>query len=99
VALADKVHNARSLLEDYRLHGEGVWARFERPRAEYLLWYYGRLVEVFTARLPDHPGTRMLVDTVNELTVLVRETIPDIDTKTHEVPAILSSAEARSLNG
>src|SRR3954452_8532552 len=28
VSLADKLHNARAILLDYRTHGEDVWARF-----------------------------------------------------------------------
>jgi hypothetical protein len=90
VAVADKVQNAQSLLDDYRHHGEKVWARFERPSAEYLLWYYGRLAEVFATRLADHPLTPRLSDTVNELTDRVRETVPDIETKVHEVRTRLS---------
>jgi GTP pyrophosphokinase len=45
VSLADKVHNARSLLFDYRLMGEDLWARFN-PEADQI-WYYRSLVDVF----------------------------------------------------
>jgi (p)ppGpp synthase/HD superfamily hydrolase len=45
VSLADKVHNARSLLFDYRLMGDELWARFN-PEADQL-WYYRALVDVF----------------------------------------------------
>ena len=34
VSLADKLHNARSILVDLRADGEDVWKRFNAPRAE-----------------------------------------------------------------
>jgi hypothetical protein len=45
VSLADKVHNARSVLFDYRLMGDELWKRFN-PDADHL-WYYRSLVEAF----------------------------------------------------
>ena len=30
VSLADKLHNARSILLDYRTHGDALWARFRQ---------------------------------------------------------------------
>jgi (p)ppGpp synthase/HD superfamily hydrolase len=46
VSTADKVHNARAILKDYRELGEAVWERFTGGR-EGTLWYYRALVEVF----------------------------------------------------
>jgi (p)ppGpp synthase/HD superfamily hydrolase len=43
VALADKLHNARSILADVRAGGEGVWSRFKRGRSQQA-WYYRGLV-------------------------------------------------------
>lgn len=39
VVSADKLHNARAVLEDYRLIGEALWERFRGGRAG-SLWYY-----------------------------------------------------------
>jgi (p)ppGpp synthase/HD superfamily hydrolase len=39
VCSADKLHNLRSLLQDYRLHGESLWEQFSGGRAG-TLWYY-----------------------------------------------------------
>jgi GTP pyrophosphokinase len=33
VSLADKLHNARSILSDYRAHGDALWARFGQGQA------------------------------------------------------------------
>ena len=30
MSLADKLHNARSILLDYRTHGDALWARFRQ---------------------------------------------------------------------
>jgi hypothetical protein len=50
VSLADKVHNARAILADYRQLGDDLWARFN-PDAD-TIWYYRSLAEVFRRRLP-----------------------------------------------
>jgi len=49
VSLADKVHNARAILRDYRVLGEQVWSRFNAP-AEEQVWYYRALIEAFRQR-------------------------------------------------
>jgi (p)ppGpp synthase/HD superfamily hydrolase len=44
VVAADKLHNARSLLSDYRQHGEALWDRFKGKR-EGTLWYLREMVK------------------------------------------------------
>ncbi len=46
VSLADKVHNARSILRDLQLNGETTWAKFKGGK-EGTLWYYQSLLEIF----------------------------------------------------
>jgi len=46
VSLADKLHNARSLLASLRLEGSQAWQRFNGGR-EGTLWYYQALVDIF----------------------------------------------------
>ncbi|HYD16606.1 MAG TPA: hypothetical protein VEB03_01235 [Candidatus Nanoarchaeia archaeon] len=46
VSLADKVHNARSILTDNRQEGESLWSRFNGKR-EGTLWYYQSLRDKF----------------------------------------------------
>lgn len=38
ILAADKLHNTRCLLADYRAHGDALFARFEAGKAD-LLWY------------------------------------------------------------
>mgnify|MGYP005809900045 CR=1 FL=1 len=46
VALADKVHNVRTILLDYIEHGDEVFRRF-KGRKEGTIWYYRTLVDAF----------------------------------------------------
>jgi (p)ppGpp synthase/HD superfamily hydrolase len=47
VSAADKLHNARSILSDYRELGQEVWQRFKGGQ-EGTLWYYHELVDIFS---------------------------------------------------
>ena len=69
VALADKVHNARSIVRDYREEGHVLWERFARRTAREQLWYYGGLLAFFEIHRPG-PLTEDLLRAVNELTWL-----------------------------
>jgi (p)ppGpp synthase/HD superfamily hydrolase len=68
VSLADKLHNARAILSDYREVGEELWSRFRGTREE-SLWYYKSLVEIF-ARRCSGPHVEELKSTVNEIEAL-----------------------------
>jgi (p)ppGpp synthase/HD superfamily hydrolase len=48
VSAADKLHNARAILKDYRAVGEKVFERFKRSKW-HTMWYYRRLSDAFTA--------------------------------------------------
>lgn len=50
VSLADKLHNARAILLDYRTHGEALWARFKAGEGPAVRWYYRSLLEAFESR-------------------------------------------------
>ncbi len=49
VSVADKLYNARAILEDYRIFGPEVWKRFKRGRKEQL-WYFDELIKVYRKR-------------------------------------------------
>lgn len=46
VSMADKLYNARAILEDYRSLGESLWSRFTTGR-EGTMWYYRTMVDTF----------------------------------------------------
>jgi (p)ppGpp synthase/HD superfamily hydrolase len=70
VALADKVHNARSLVRDYREEGSRLWERFPNKTAREQLWYYDGLVAFFGDRRPG-PLAEDLRRAVDELAMLI----------------------------
>jgi (p)ppGpp synthase/HD superfamily hydrolase len=49
VSAADKLHNVRTILSDYRQHGEAIWARFSGKK-EGTLWYYRALSDEYQRR-------------------------------------------------
>jgi (p)ppGpp synthase/HD superfamily hydrolase len=62
VSIADKLHNARSILSDYRRYGESLWTRFA-GRRNGTLWYYRTLLSSFEARRADlGPGGQAALD-------------------------------------
>jgi (p)ppGpp synthase/HD superfamily hydrolase len=46
ISLADKLHNARSILFDLRQDGDAIWERFNGGKSG-SLWYYRSLLDVF----------------------------------------------------
>jgi hypothetical protein len=50
ISAADKLYNAKSILDDYREIGPQVWVRFNRG-ARQQLWYFNELNAVFQQHL------------------------------------------------
>ena len=72
VSIADKLHNARSMLLDYREHGDAFWQRFNRTDPQSHLWYYRSLVDAFrNADQAPRPMIDELDRVVGELEALV----------------------------
>ncbi|MEA2168585.1 MAG: hypothetical protein QOF76_1885 [Solirubrobacteraceae bacterium] len=75
VSLADKLHNARSILIDYRTHGDDVWARFKQGQGLATRVYYRELAQAFErerARMGEYAGPAIdeLRRTVDAITAL-----------------------------
>jgi (p)ppGpp synthase/HD superfamily hydrolase len=47
VSAADKLHNLRAIIADYRTHGDQLWGRFNADDREQIVWYYRSLTEAF----------------------------------------------------
>lgn len=71
VSAADKLHNVRSIIRDYREHGEEIWQRFH-GRRDGTLWYYETVADTLVRRYRS-PLTRDLQDDVDALLALVHE--------------------------
>jgi (p)ppGpp synthase/HD superfamily hydrolase len=53
VSAADKLHNVRALIREYRAVGDPLWLRFNPDAGQQgTLGYYRALVRVFTRRMP-----------------------------------------------
>jgi GTP pyrophosphokinase len=74
VSLADKLHNARTIVVDYRALGEALWERFNAGRDD-VLAYYRALAAIFSRRTPGALATELAV-TVGELDALVAAVRP-----------------------
>ena len=78
VSVADKLHNATCILQDYEAIGAELWERFNEPRPEAQLWYYTALADVFEARIPDHLLTAELATVLADLERRVLADRPDL---------------------
>jgi len=65
VALADKLHNARSLLFDYRQQGEAIWSVFGAGK-EGIFWFYHSLLELYR-QIHASPMAEELTRVITEL--------------------------------
>lgn len=65
VALADKLHNARSLLFDYRQQGEAIWSVFSTGK-DGMLWFYHSFLTMYREVAPS-PMVEELARVVAEL--------------------------------
>lgn len=85
VSAADKLHNARAVLADYRRHGDELWGRFNSAAGwAGTCWYYGALAEQLGARLEQLGGdaealAHELERTVEALLDEVRASKADLD--------------------
>ena len=74
VSVADKLHNARAILNDYRSIGEELWDRLTGGK-DGTMWYYRSLVEAFEA----HDKSRIVAE--------LRRVVEEIERTTLETPA------------
>ena len=72
VSNADKLHNARCILKDYREIGDGLWKRFTGKR-QGTLWYYRSLADAFLKAPADRFLSVELNRVVTELERLLTE--------------------------
>src|SRR5271168_5190793 len=72
VSLADKLDNARTMLRDFRAHGDELWQRFTVQDPQLHLWYYRSLLEVYTDRV-DNWMADELRDVIDALENAIRQ--------------------------
>jgi GTP pyrophosphokinase len=67
ISAADKLYNARTMLEDYRLIGAEVWRRFQRGR-DLQIWYFEAILDAFKAA-----GTTRIVDELERVVAELKQ--------------------------
>ena len=67
ISVADKIYNARAILEDYREIGPLVWERFKRGRADQI-WYFDELLAVYKST-----GTSRIVEELERVVEELRQ--------------------------
>ncbi len=77
VSLADKLHNARALVLDYRRLGDGLWERFNAGGDD-ILWYQRAVADALVA-WGDLPLAEELARVVSELEALTSSPKPCLD--------------------
>ena len=68
VSLADKLHNARSILRDLSKNGESTWGKFKGGK-EGTLWYYQTVLELFLETEADSCMVKELKQIVKQFSV------------------------------
>lgn len=66
MTVADKVSNARAMVDDLHVVGDVLWSRFNAERAD-VLWYYRSVVAIAQDRMPANPLVQRLARTVDAL--------------------------------
>lgn len=61
IAIADKIDNVESRIEEYQRGGEAFLAKWKHPNGEHL-WFYGEALKVALERLPNHRLTKRLAE-------------------------------------
>ena len=65
VTVADKLHNSRSILHDYRQIGDALWGRFTGGK-DGTLWYYRALTDAFMTA-PNRMRCQTLIEELNRV--------------------------------
>jgi len=66
VSVADKLHNSRDLLMDYRRLGDAQWSRFTGGK-EGSLWYYRRLADIYRECVPQDSALWWQVEEIDRV--------------------------------
>jgi (p)ppGpp synthase/HD superfamily hydrolase len=80
VSAADKLHNVRSIIRDYRALGDGLWPRFKGGK-DGSLWYYRALVNAYRQGKNYDDPVRVITHT---------ELIDELDRAVSELEAMVS---------
>src|SRR5215216_2748835 len=77
VVAADKLHNVRDVLRNYRLHGDDLWSHFKGGR-DGTIWYYRAVVGALTeAAKPEERQLNALIEEIGFTLSLLEEAMAE----------------------
>jgi (p)ppGpp synthase/HD superfamily hydrolase len=87
ISAADKLHNARAILEDYRAIGAKIWERFKRGREDQI-WYFEELLEIYRSS-----GKNRIVDELGRVTAELKR-LSEIENMKEVEPTSMTTVAA-----
>jgi GTP pyrophosphokinase len=83
VVAADKLHNVRDVLRNYRIHGDELWSHFKGGR-DGTLWYYSAVVGALTeAANPEEHQLNALIEEIGITLSLLEQAMSERSTRMH----------------
>src|SRR5215211_7854070 len=77
VVAADKLHNVRDVLRNYRIHGDDLWSHFKGGR-DGTIWYYAAVVGALSeAATPEEQQLNALIEEISDTLSLLEEALAD----------------------
>ena len=80
VSAADKLHNVRTILADFRKDGDSVWERFS-GRRDGTLWYYRAVLDVLREGKPNR-----LVEELHRVVTELETLVTKVSGRTNSLP-------------
>lgn len=72
VAVADKIHNIMSIIEDYQQQGDKIWEIFAADKYSQL-WWFKSTQEVATRIIPGNPILKLLSEKIAEIEAIINK--------------------------
>jgi len=77
VVAADKLHNVRDVLRNFRIHGDDLWLQFKGGR-DGTIWYYRAVVGALSeAATPEEQQLNALIEEISDTLSLLEEALAD----------------------
>jgi (p)ppGpp synthase/HD superfamily hydrolase len=77
VVAADKLHNVRDVLRNYRIRGDDLWLQFKGGR-DGTLWYYRAVVEALTdAAKPEEHQLNAIIEEIRDTISLLEQAMAE----------------------
>jgi len=77
VVAADKLHNVRDVLRNFRIHGDDLWLHFKGGR-DGTIWYYGAVVDALNqAATSDEKQLNALIQEISDSLSMLKQAVAE----------------------